>query len=170
MPAPVQTLESEGRLEGWRTPVRTSHAIVSASNAKPWVFRPSLLCQHSVIYETPTPLVTVSPKKRFRWFGPLCLVVLLVAFILQYRQTAQLRRAMDELRLTEQTRALNAVTEDSEGRSSPPGPSNSAMRWPACRPWRRTDPTSPAVPFPARATPDPRLSTGFAGRPCQAAR
>jgi len=62
----------------------------------------------------PTPLVTVSPKKRFRWFGPLCLVVLLVAFILQYRQTAQLRRAMDELRLAEQPRALNAVTEDSE--------------------------------------------------------
>lgn len=62
----------------------------------------------------PTPLVTVSPKKRLRWFGPLCFVVLLVALVLQYRQTAQLRRAMDELRLAEQARALNAVTEDSE--------------------------------------------------------
>ncbi|HOB97757.1 MAG TPA: YceI family protein [Verrucomicrobiota bacterium] len=62
----------------------------------------------------PTPLLTVSPKKRLRWFGPLCFVVLLVALVLQYRQTAQLRRAMDELRLAEQGRALNAVTEDSE--------------------------------------------------------
>lgn len=62
----------------------------------------------------PTPFVTMSPKKRLRWFGPLCFVVLLAALILQYRQTAQLRRAMDELRLAEQARALNAVTEDSE--------------------------------------------------------
>ena len=63
---------------------------------------------------TAAPLVAVSPRKRIRWFGPLCFLVLLAALILQYRQTSQLRRAIDELRLAEQARALNSDAVDSE--------------------------------------------------------
>ncbi len=54
------------------------------------------------------------PGNAIHWFGPLCFLVLLAALILQYRQTSQLRRAIDELRLAEQARTLNSDAVDSE--------------------------------------------------------